>query len=87
MLKKILAIIAGIGSALSAVFFVLFRQAKEEQKETEQKNKDLLNNMDALQYSEHIQNEVKKQNEDLVEKAHSDNTLDSFNACNELLSK
>ena len=87
MLKKILAVIAGIGSALSAVFFVLFRQAKEEQKEAEHKNKDLINNMDALQYSEHIKNEVKKQNEELIEKAHSDNTLDSFNACNELLSK
>jgi Na+-translocating ferredoxin:NAD+ oxidoreductase RnfG subunit len=87
MLKKILAVIAALGSTLSAVFFVLFRQAKEEQKETEQKNKDLINNMDALQYSEHIQNEVKKQNEELVEKAHSDNTLDSFNALNELLSK
>ena len=68
MLKKILAIIAALGSALSAIFFVLFRQAKEEQKETEQKNKDLINNMDALQYSEHIKNEVKKQNEELVER-------------------
>lgn len=87
MLKKILAVIAGIGSALSAVFFVLFRQAKEEQKEAEQKNKDLINNMDALQYSEHIQNEVKKQNEELVQKAHSGNNLDAFDACNELLQK
>lgn len=87
MLKKILAVIAGIGSALSAVFFVLFRQAKEEQKEAEQKNKDLINNMDALQYSEHIQNEVKKQNEELVQKAHSCNNLDAFDACNELLQK
>ena len=30
---------------------------------------------------------VKKQNEELIEKAHSNNTLDSFNACNELLSE
>ena len=87
MLKKILAVIAALGSALSAVFFVLFRQANEEKKTEEQKSKDLINNMDALQYSEHIANEVKRQNEELIEKAHSDNTLDAFNACNELLSK
>ena len=81
MLKKILSILAAIGAFFSAIFYVLFKQTKEE------KNKDLINNMDAVQYSEHIRNEVKKQNEELIEKANGDNTLDAFNACNELLQK
>ena len=87
MLKKILSILAAIGAFFSAIFYVLFKQAKEERKAEEEKNKDLINNMDAVQYSEHIRNEVKKQNEELIEKANGDNTLDAFNACNELLQK
>ena len=87
MLKKILSILAAIGAFFSAIFYVLFRQAKEEHKAEEEKNKDLIKNMDAVQYSEHIRNEVKKQNEELIEKANGDNTLDAFNACNELLQK
>ena len=87
MLKKILSILAALGAFFSAIFYVLFRQAKEERKAEEEKNKDLIKNMDAVQYSEHIKNEVKKQNEELIEKANGDNTLDAFNACNELLQK
>ena len=87
MLKKILSILAAIGAFFSAIFYILFKQAKEERKAEEEKNKDLINNMDAVQYSEHIRNEVKKQNEELIEKANGDNTLDAFNACNELLQK
>lgn len=86
-MNKIIKILAAIGSLFSAIFFVLFKQAKEEQKNEAEKNKELIKNMDALQYSEYIKNEVKKQNEELVEKAHGNNTLDAFNACNDLLSK
>ena len=35
----------------------------------------------------HCEKELKKQNEELKEKAHSGNNLDAFNACNDLLSK
>ena len=87
MMNKILKILAAIGSFFSAIFFVLMKQAKEEQKNEAEKNKELIKNMDALQYSEYIKNEVKKQNEELIEKAHGNNTLDAFNACNDLLSK
>ena len=87
MLKKILSILAALGAFFSAIFYVLFRQAKEERKAEEEKNKDLIKNMDALQYSEYIKNEGEKQNEELIEKAHGNNTLDAFNACNDLLSK
>ena len=86
-MNKIMKILAAIGSLFSAIFFVLFKQAKEEQKNETEKNKELIKNMDALQYSEYIKNEVKKQNEELIEKAHGNNTLDAFNACNDLLSK
>lgn len=86
-MNKIMKILAAIGSLFSAIFFVLFKQAKEERKNEAEKNKELIKNMDALQYSEYIKNEVKKQNEELIEKAHGNNTLDAFNACNDLLSK
>ena len=87
MLKKILAVLAGIGAALSAIFFVLFKQAKEERKEAEEKADDLEENLDALKAGEKAEKELKKENEELKEKAHSGNNLDAFNACNDLLSK
>ena len=87
MLKKILAVLAGIGAALSAVFFVLFKQAMSEQKHAEEKADDLETNLDALKKGEEAEKELKKENEELQKKVNSGNTLDSFNACNELLQK
>ena len=45
------------------------------------------NNLDALEAAENAEKELKEVHEKLKEKAHSGNTLDSFNACNDLLSK
>lgn len=87
MLKKILAVIAAIGSALSAIFFVLFRQAKEEKKAINEKYDNMKENLDALTEADKAANKVRKDNEELKKKINSSNTLDSFNACNELLSK
>ena len=87
MLKKILAILAAIGAFFSAIFFVLFKQANEEKKAINEKYDDMSANLDALKESEGAEKEVKKQNEELKEKINSGNTLDSFNACNKLLSK
>ena len=87
MLKKILAVIAAIGSALSAIFFVLFRQAKEEKKAINEKYDNMKENLDALTEADKAANKVRKDNEELAQKAHGDNKLDSFDACNELLSK
>ena len=87
MLKKILAVLAGLGAAFSAIFFVLFKEAREQRKVEEEKNENLNTNLDALKEADRAENEVKKENEELVQKAHSGNTLDSFSACNELLSK
>ena len=87
MLNKILAVLATIGAAFSAIFFVLFKEAKEQRKVEEEKNENLNTNLDALKEVDRAENEVKKENEELVQKAHSGNNLDAFDACNELLQK
>ena len=87
MIKKILAILAGIGAALSAIFYVLFQQKKDENKAINEKFDDMKNNLDAITEANKAANEVKKENEEIKQKINSGNTLDSFNACNELLSK
>jgi cell shape-determining protein MreC len=87
MLKKILAVLAGLGAAFSAIFFVLFKEAREQRKVEEEKNENLNTNLDALKEADRAENEVKKENEELVQKAHSGNNLDAFDACNELLQK
>jgi hypothetical protein len=43
--------------------------------------------VDALADADKAEKELKKENEELVTKAHSGNNLDAFNACNDLLSK
>lgn len=87
MIKKILAILAAIGGVLSAVFYVLFKQSKDQKKAAVKENKDLKQNLDAIKAADEAVTEVRKQNEELVEKAHGNNNLDAFNAINELLSK
>jgi len=87
MLNKILAALSVLGAGLSAIFFVLFRQAKEEKKIEHEKNENLNTNLDALKAGEKAEKEKQKENEELKQKAHNGNTLDSFNACNELLQK
>ena len=87
MLKKILAVLAGIGAALSAIFYVLFQQTKDENKAINEKFENMSDNLDALAKADKAENEVKKENEELKQKINSGNTLDSFNACNDLLSK
>ena len=87
MLKKILAVVAGIASFFAAIFYVLFQQKKDENKKINEKFDDMKNNLDALEAAENAEKELKQVHEKLKEKAHSGNTLDSFNACNDLLSK
>lgn len=87
MLKKILAVLAGIASFFAAIFYVLFQQKKDENKKINEKFDDMKNNLDALEAAENAEKELKEVHAKLKEKAHSDNTLDSFNACNDLLSK
>ena len=87
MLKKILAVLAAIGAAFSAIFCVLFQQKKDENKALNEKFEDMANNLDAVTEADKAANEVKKENEEIKQKINSGNTLDSFNACNDLLSK
>ena len=87
MLKKILGVLAGIGAALSTIFFLLFKQEKKDKKAAEEKNETLNKNLDALKEGEKAEKELKKENEELQKKVNSGNNIDSFNACNELLQK
>jgi hypothetical protein len=87
MLKKILAILAAVGAFFSAIFYVLFQQKKDENKALNEKFEDMANNLDAITEADKAANEVKKENEEIKQKINSGNTLDSFNACNDLLSK
>ena len=87
MLKKILAALSVLGAGVASIFYVLYKQAKEEQKVINDKYDDMSNNLDALKEAEKAEMELKKENEKLKQKAHNGNTLDSFNACNDLLSK
>lgn len=87
MIKKILAVLSGIGAALSAIFFVLFKQANEEKKAINEKYENMTDNVEALAAGDKAEKELKKENEELKEKAHSSNNLDAFNACTELLQK
>ena len=79
MLKKILAVIAAVGSFLSALFYVLMKQAKDEKKilDTEIKKE---------REAEQKANEVRKENEKKLDKVKSGNNLDSFNECINILS-
>ena len=87
MLKKILAVLAGIASFFAAVFYVLFQQKKDENKALNEKFENMANNLDAITEADKAANEVKKENEEIKQKINSGNTLNSFNACNNLLSK
>lgn len=87
MLNKILGALAAIGAGLSAIFYVLMRQAKEEQKAEEKENEKLTMDVDSFIASEMAEKKKREENEKLKEKAFSGNNLDAFNACNELLSK
>lgn len=86
MLKKILAVIAAIGSFLSALFYVLMKQAKDEKKifeeEVNKKDTEIKKEREAEQKA----NEVRKENEKKLDKVKSSNNLDSFNECINILS-
>ena len=80
MIKKLLAILAGIGAFFSAVcsaiFYVLFKQAKEERAEME--DRALKAEADAAIARKNT--ELKKEDEALAQKSHSGAKLDNFNA-------
>lgn len=86
MIKKILAVLSAIGVFFSALFYVLFRQAKDEQKVEKKENEDLKDNLEAIAEAEKAVNKKEKENEKLKEESNNNN-LDGFNALNSLLQK
>ena len=78
MIKKILAALAAIGAFFSAVFYVLFRQAKDEQKIQQAETKAEQAQSSAAVAKKNA--ELKKEDEALAQKNHSGNHLDNFNA-------
>ena len=78
MIKKILAILAGIGGFFSAVFYVLFKQAKDEQKRDALEARAEKAEQAAAIAQKNA--ELKKEDEALVQKSHSGAKLDNFNA-------
>ena len=65
MLKKILGALAMLGTGLSAIFYVLMKQAKEERKAQEKENEALSTNLEAMQAAENAVREERKANEEL----------------------
>lgn len=96
MLKKILAALAAIGAFFSALFYVLMRQAKDEQKikEAEVKAEKAQSRADVQEAARNAENAVSKkkaeleaEDEKLIQRVHSGDTLDGFNAGLDLLRK
>ena len=92
MIKKILAVLAAIGGFFSAIFFVLFKQAKAEQHLAEegkiQAEKETATEEFMREAEEKVSQAIKRQeaeNEELIRKSESGNNLNSFNAGIDLL--
>ena len=94
MLQKILKILAGLGAAFSAVFYVLMKQSKDEQKveHAEVRAEKAEQTAETVQEVYKVEKAVaeklveeKKEDEILVEKVHSGDSLESFDAGLDLL--
>ena len=91
---RVLIVLTGVGAVFSAIFYVLFKQKKEENQalKKEQEQLEEVNNTnqvitEALQQSHQEGINEQIQNEELVSIAHGPANLSAFNACADLLSK
>ena len=96
MLKKILAVLAAIGAFFSALFYVLMKQAKDEQKikEAELAAEKAESRADAIDAARKAEEAVAKkrvqleaEDEKLNQRVHTGDGLDSCNAGIDLLRK
>lgn len=96
MLKKILAALAAIGGFLSAIFYVLMKQAKAERKleEAEARAEQAERIADTEKAAREAESavavkktELEKEDEKLSQRVHTGNNLNSFNAGIDLLRK
>ena len=81
MWNKILAILATIGAGFSAIFFVLFKEAREQRLAEEKENEELTMDIDSFIAAEMAEKKKREENEELKEKAFSGNNLDAFKEC------
>jgi len=93
IMNKIMAGLATLGSIAAAIFYVLFKQAKDEQKALEKENQHIIDKMqdatvaaESERASKEAGIEYEKKIEDDIKTAHSSNNLDAFNAVNRILS-
>ncbi|MBO7712194.1 MAG: hypothetical protein J6S85_01665 [Methanobrevibacter sp.] len=94
MIKKILAILSAIGAFLSAVFYVLFRQAKAERQLAEKEAQEEKQKKETIEKvaekNKGIAQKIARteaEDEGINNKINSGNTIDNFNAGIELLRK
>jgi len=91
-LNKLFGILAAIGGAFAAVFYVLFKQKKDENEQLKKDNENQKEELetrqkitDALSESQKAGIEEQKKNEELKADLHSGNSAKSFNAVTKLL--
>ena len=96
MIKKILAALAGLGAFFSALFFVLFKQAKTEQKlmKVEDEKEEAQKKVETLETVREAEKavaqtavELEKEDEELLQRSNAGNNLSSFSAGLDLLRK
>ena len=94
MLKKILAALAALGAGLSTILYVLLKQSKEERKveEAEKRVADAERIAETQTAAREAvcavakkKTELEAEDEELVERSHSGDSIDSFNAGLDLL--
>lgn len=94
MIKKLLTILSALGAFFSAVFYVLYKQAKDEKKITqlEAEKKQAEEKAAAVEAVNRVNEKIaesmaegERQSEEKRRKLNESNNLDSFNAGLELL--
>lgn len=87
MLKKILAVLAAIGGFFSAIFYVLFRQAQDQKKQTEKELEQEHEKLETVQAQSEAQQaiaakvkEQEQENEQLKTESKKGDGINSFNA-------
>lgn len=94
IITKILGLFSVIGGIISTIFYVLFKQKKEENKQLQEDIKRSENKIDEQQkiidFTEEFENqkqEIKNKHKEEFEKVSNDNKLDNFNAMVDILQK
>jgi len=94
IVEKILGVVAGVGAVLSALFYVLFQQKKDENKLIQEQYNNMKADADAQKKASDIKQSARqdaikemKENEQKIADAKNGNHLANFDALNDILSK